>query len=109
SAMREPGGSPFLRELLQQVHGVAEQMALFGQRPLFHFLAALEGLVFDLNRFPEQANPSTLRTIAQAIDFCSVLLDEAHRREITDPSAAQILVVDDEDGARKIIMAAMGM
>jgi len=109
SAMRGSEGRPALRELLQEVHGFAEQMALFGQRPLFQFAAALEGLAFDLNRFPEQANPSTLRTVGQAIDFCSVLLEEARRREIRDPGEAQILIVDDEDGARKIIMASMGM
>ena len=62
-----------------------------------------------MNRFPEQANPSTLRTVGQAIDFCSVLLEEARQREIQDPTQAQVLIVDDEDGARKIIMAAMGL
>jgi DNA-binding response OmpR family regulator len=106
---RDPRDRSALRDLLQKVHGLTERLALFGQRPLFHFAAALEGLVFDLNRFPEQANPSTLRTVGQAIDFCAVLLQEAKRRQIKDPASAQILIVDDEDGARKIIMAAMSL
>jgi DNA-binding response OmpR family regulator len=108
AAMREPANRAPVRALLQEVHSLTERLALFGQRPLFHFTAALEALIFDLNRFPEQANPSTLRTIGQAIDFCGVLLREAQRRQIKDPTSAQILIVDDEDGARKIIMAAMG-
>ena len=109
SAMREGSGRAPLRDLLQEVHGLTEQMALFGQRSLFQFTSALEGLIYEMNRFPEQANPSTLRTVGQAIDFCSVLLEEARQREIQDPTHAQVLIVDDEDGARKIIMAAMGL
>lgn len=109
SAMREGAGRAPVRALLQEVHGLTEQMALFGQRALFQFTSALEGLVFELNRFPEQANPSTLRTVGQAIDFCSVLLQEARQREIKDPSNGQVLIIDDEDGARQIMMAAMGL
>jgi DNA-binding response OmpR family regulator len=109
TAMREPGERPPVRALLQEVHGLTEQLAIFGQRPLFQFAAALEGLVFDLSRFPEQANASTLRTVGQAIDFCGVLLQHAKRQEIKDPATAQVLVVDDEDGARQLIMAAMGL
>lgn len=109
SAMREGAGRGPVRALLQEVHGLTEQMAMFGQRSLFQFTSALEGLVFELNRFPEQANPSTLRTVGQAIDFCSVLLQEARQREIKDPSNGQVLIIDDEDGARQIMMAAMGL
>lgn len=109
AASRDINDRTAIRALLQEVHGLTERLALFGQRPLFTFAAALEALIFDLNRFSEQANPSTLRTVGQAIDFCAVLLDEANHRQIKDPSSAQILIVDDEDGARKIIMAAMGM
>jgi DNA-binding response OmpR family regulator len=109
AAMKSGDCRPALRALLQEVHGLTEQLALFGQRPLFHFTAALEGLIFDLNRFPEQSNPSTLRTVGQAIDFCAVLLQEAKHRQLKDPSSAQIFIVDDEDGARKIIMAAMSL
>ncbi|MEA3208664.1 MAG: two-component system, OmpR family, phosphate regulon response regulator PhoB [Chthoniobacter sp.] len=108
-ALRETGKSKPLRELLQGVHGFTEEMALFGERPLFQFAAALEALVYDLNRFPDQANASTLRTLGQAIDFFAVILSEEHRSRIEDPGTAQILVVDDEDGARKIVMAAMSL
>jgi DNA-binding response OmpR family regulator len=109
AAMRDPKDRAAIRTLLQEVHGLTERLALFGQRPLFTFAAALEALIFDLNRFIEQSNPSTLRTVGQAIDFCGVLLEEAGHRPLKDPASAQILIVDDEDGARKIVMAAMGM
>jgi DNA-binding response OmpR family regulator len=109
AAIRDPADRAALRALLQEVHGLTEQFALFGQRSLFHFSAALEGLIFDLNRFPAQSNASTLRTVGQAIDFCGVLLHEAERQLIKDPASAQILIVDDEDGARRIVMAALGL
>jgi len=109
ASIRAPATRPPLRALLQEVHGFTERLALFGQRPLFHFSAALEALVYDLNRLPEQASPSVLRTIGQAIDFCSVLLDAARHHALRDPSGAHTLVVDDEDGAARIIMASLGL
>ena len=107
AVIRDTCDTPSLRALFQQVHNFTEQMAMIGQRPLFLFGAALEALAHDLVRLPEQANPSTLRTFGQAIDFLGLLLTEKNRTEARDPGSAQILVVDDEDGARKIIMAAM--
>lgn len=109
AAMRDSNDRTAIRALLQEVHALTERLSLFGQRPLFTFASALEALIFDLNRFSEQSNPSTLRTIGQAIDFGTVLLQEASRNQINDPASAQILIVDDEDGARKIVMAAMGL
>ncbi len=109
SALREPDARQALRGLLQEVHGFTERLALFAQRPQFHFSAALEALVFELNRAPGPVNPSVLRTIGQAIDFCSLLVDTAQRYELHDLTTAHTLVVDDEDGAARIIMSALGL
>lgn len=95
------------REFFQRIHGIAEQMSLLGQKPLSNFCAAIEALAFDLVRFPEESNPSVLRTLGQSVDFLATLLGDGVRNRLEDPSAAQVLVVDDEDGAGKIIMAAM--
>lgn len=108
-ALRDTHNQAAVREVFQLVHNLAENLFLLGQRPLFHYAAALEALVFDLVRFPEQSNPSTLRTISQAIDYLSTLLESETREKLRDPGSAQVLVVDDEDGARKIIMAAMSL
>lgn len=104
---RAGGEGQALGDFLQRIHGFSEQMAVLGQRPLQHFAAQIEGLAFDLSRFPEQLNPSVFRTLGQAVDFLGTLLPDAVRCRLKDPGAAQVLVVDDEDGARKIIMAAM--
>lgn len=106
-ATREGGDLSALPEFFQTVHGLAEQMAVLGQRPLHYLTAQIEALAHDLSRFPEQVNPSVLRTLGQSVDFLSTLLPDAVRNRLKDPGAAQVLVVDDEDGARKIIMAAM--
>jgi CheY-like chemotaxis protein len=109
SAVQDGGGAKGMRSLFQVVHGFTEQMALFGERPLYQFATAIEALVFDLHRFPEHANASTLRTVSQAIDFLGVLLTGSHREQLHDHKSAQVLVVDDEDGARKMMMAALNL
>jgi DNA-binding response OmpR family regulator len=97
------------REFYQHIHGFAEQMSVLGQRSLHCLAGQIEALALDLHKFPEQINPSVLRTLSQALDFLAVLLPDTVRNKLKDPGAAQVLIVDDEDGARKIIMAAMRM
>ena len=104
---RDTTDAAALRELFQHIHGLAEQMAMLGQKPLFQFTSALEALVFDLIQLPGQTNPSAIRTLGQALDFLALFLQEPHRSRARDCAAAHVLVVDDEDGARKIIAAAM--
>ena len=102
------GGTPTaMAEFYQYIHGFAEQMAVLGQRPLYYLATQIEALAHDLYKFPEQINPSVLRTLGQSIDFLNTLLPDVMRNRLKDPGTAQVLVVDDEDGARKIIMAAM--
>jgi DNA-binding response OmpR family regulator len=103
------GGAPATAavEFFRRMHGFAEQMVILGERPLHYLAAQIEGLAFDLAKFPEQINPSVLRTLSQALDFLASLLPDAIRNKLKDPGAAQVLIVDDEEGARKIIMAAM--
>ena len=109
SAMRAPATRLPLRELLQEVHTFTERLALFSQRPIFHFSAALEALVYDLPRQPALANPSILRTIGQAIDFCSTVLHAGRGRELRECRTLRTLIVDDEDGASRLIMAALSL
>lgn len=102
------GGDPEeLREFLRLTHGLSEQMSALEQQPLHQFICQIEAVAFDLVRFPDQLNPSILRTLGQAIDFLPTLLSDTVRNRLKNPSEGQILVVDDEEGARKIIMAAM--
>jgi DNA-binding response OmpR family regulator len=106
-ANREGGDPTAMPDFFHRIHGLAEQMAVLGQRSLHCLTAQIEALAFDLSKFPEQINPSVLRTLGQALDFLATLLPDAVRDRLKDPGAAQVLIVDDEDGARKIIMVAM--
>jgi DNA-binding response OmpR family regulator len=108
--MSREGGSPkAFEEFYRRIHGFAEQMAVLGQRPLHYLAGQIEALALDLFKLPEQVNASVLRTLGQALDFLSSLLGASVRSLLKDPASAQVLVVDDEEGARKIIMAAMRM
>lgn len=108
--MTRDGGAPgAFQQFYRRAHGFAEQMALLGEKPLHYLAAQIEALALDLVNLPEQVNASVLRTLSQALDFLATLLPNAVRTQLKDPSSAQVLVVDDEDGARKIIMAAMRM
>jgi len=108
--MSREGGAPgAFEEFYRRSHCFAEQMAILGERPLHYLAGQIEVLALDLFKLPEQANASVLRTLGQALDFLSTLLPDAVRNRLKDPGAAQVLVVDDEEGARKMIMAAMRM
>lgn len=106
-ASRDGGDPQALLEFHRAIHGFTEEMAVLGQRPLSILSAQMEALAFDLHRFPEMSNRTLLRTLGQAVDFLATLLPPEVRARLRDPSASQVLVVDDEEGARAIIMAAM--
>lgn len=108
-ASRDGSDPQAITEFYRAIHGFGEEMAMLGQRPLHIFSAQIEALAFDLIRFPEMGNRSVLRSLGQAIDFLSTLLPAEVRCRLRDPAASQVLVVDDEEGARAIIMAALEM
>jgi DNA-binding response OmpR family regulator len=104
---RDSSDTAAARDLFQQVHQLTEQMAVLNQKPVFHLTSAMEALIFDLYRLPEHANPSIIRTLGQGLDFLANLLTEKNRLRANDPAMAKVLIVDDEDGARKIVTASM--
>lgn len=107
--MRNPVAGPHWRELLRRVHTLAGQVALFGENPMAHLATALEVLVYGLECYPERINPLTLRTMGQATDFLVTLWEmEAHTQPL-DLQQSQVLIVEDEAGARELIIAAMQM
>ena len=89
------------------VHAFTERIHFLKNRPICQFAAAFDLLLADLNAMPEQVNPSTLRTIGQAIDFLGVLCDAGCEKLSKDASKSKILIVDDEESAAQFISAAM--
>src|SRR5438067_9759700 len=82
-------------------------MSLVGLNEVHGMTSAIETFVYDLYSMHEQVNPSVVRTVTQSIDFLATLLNEKNARQAQDPATADVLVVDDESDARKLIEQAM--
>ena len=89
------------------VHAFSERIQFIENQALRQFASAFDLLLADLNAMPEQLNPSTLRTIGQAIDFLGVLATDAGANLKRNAVSSRILVVDDEESAAQFISAAM--
>lgn len=101
------GSAERLRDLLQEMHHFCEQLALLGHKPLFEVAAAAEALIYQLVRLPENVNPSTLRTVGQAIDFLGTLILDQRWTQTRGPEKSRVLVVEDDGNARQLIMTAL--
>jgi len=104
-----PPELPTLRDLWSLVHAFAQKAALLPYKPFAQMSASLDLLLHDLNQSPDEINPSTLRTVGQALDFLATISKPECLKRLTDTGKASLLVVDDEDGARRFITSALQM
>ena len=102
-----PPELPALHELWNLAHAFAQKTALLPYKPLAQIAGSLDLLLHDLNQMPAQINPSTTRTVAQALDFLATIAKPECLSRLSDPGQAPMLVVDDEDGARQFITSAL--
>ncbi len=107
--IKEPQNADLLFDLFRQVHLISERASVVGLNAVYKWTAAVEAFVYDLYAMPEQVNPSVIRTVSQSIDFLGTILQESNVRRVHDPATADVLVVDDESDARKLISDAMAM
>jgi DNA-binding response OmpR family regulator len=96
-----------LHGLWALAHSFAEKTALLREKAISRVASALDSLLQELNETPEGINPSTVRTVGQAIDFLALLAAPENLSKTKDTSTARVLAVDDEEGARQMIAAAM--
>ncbi|MEQ1852761.1 MAG: response regulator [Chthoniobacteraceae bacterium] len=96
-----------LHNLWNLAHAFSLKAALLSSKPLARLVDAFDILLHELNEAPEDLNPSTVRTVGQALDFLSTITTPGSMDRLTDPSAANLLVVDDEDSARRFISTAL--
>ncbi|MBN2505679.1 MAG: response regulator [Verrucomicrobia bacterium] len=101
-ARREP-----LLELFRRVHAVTGNAGIAGLHPISRMAAALEVLLKELYEKPKNLNASTLRTVANSIDFIGELFTKAVDPRWHDPDPVNILVVDDEILSRRAITYAL--
>jgi DNA-binding response OmpR family regulator len=96
-----------LHNLWNLAHAFAEKAALLPSKPFAQLARALDLLLHELNEMPDQLNPSTIRTVGQALDFLAAVNKADCMERLTDPAIARLLVVDDEESARRFITSAL--
>jgi CheY-like chemotaxis protein len=94
-------------ELYRRVHALNGNAGLAGMPQIARLSSAFEALLKEIYEKPKNINPSSIRTIASAVDFLGVLFDRCSLTERTDLVAPRILVVDDEAISRRAIIYAL--
>ena len=94
-------------ELYRRIHALNGNAAIAGLLTIAQMSAALEALLKELYEKPKNINPSTLRTVAAAVDFLGVLFEDGIQPEKQEIPPANILVVDDEAISRRAIVYAL--
>src|ERR1051326_3816092 len=98
---------PILFTLYRKVHSFTSNSAVAGVTSIAKMSSALEALLKELYEKPKNLNASTLRTLAQTIDFLSVLLEHASTQDPENLPVPNIMVVDDEAISRRAVIYAL--
>ena len=98
---------PPLMELYRRVHALTGSAGLAGLYSISQMAAALEVLLKDLLEKPKNINASTLRTVANALDFVGELFAKGTEAEKEEAPVGNVLVVDDEILSRRAITYAL--
>ena len=98
---------PHLLELYRRVHALTGSAGMAGLYSISQMAAALEVLLKDLLEKPKNINASTMRTVANALDFVGELLARGAEAEKDDTPLGNVLVVDDEILSRRAITYAL--
>ncbi|HEV2693829.1 MAG TPA: response regulator [Verrucomicrobiae bacterium] len=94
-------------ELYRQVHALNGNSGIAGLVQIAHMSAAFEALLKEIYEKPKNINPSTIRTIASAVDFLGLLFEKGTLPERQEIPISKILVVDDEAISRRAIVYAL--
>ncbi len=96
-----------IHELYRCVHVLNGNAGLAGLIQIAHMSAALEALLKELYEKPRNINPSTLRTVAAAVDFLGLLFARGILPDKQEMPVTKILVVDDEVISRRAVAYAL--
>ena len=96
-----------LAELCKHVHHLVGSAASARCHHVALLGGALEALLFELIEKPQFINASTARTIASAVEFLGMLVDNARIGRRADALNAEVLVVDDDALSNRIALAAL--
>lgn len=102
-----PTDAAVLEDLYQHVRSLAAKASMAGLDHIAQLAGAVEALVKKLTEKRERVGPSTLRTIAQAMDMFATLFDQRSQIAGRNPSEASVLVVDDDEFSRQAVCGAL--
>lgn len=96
-----------IHELYRRIHALTGNAAIAGYVHIAQMADALEALLKELYEKPKNLNPSTLRTVATAVDFLGFLFEHGIKPEKQEVPPPNILVVDDEAISRRAVTYAL--
>ncbi|HEU5069872.1 MAG TPA: response regulator [Verrucomicrobiae bacterium] len=96
-----------LQNLCRRVHFLTASAALAECHQIALLTSAFEALLFEMMQRPDVINASVRRTVAFTVDFLGLLLERAQHIDVTTPVTPQVLVVDDDPLANRLISAAL--
>ena len=97
----------FVSELYRRVHALTGNAGVAGMMLIAQMADATEALLKELYEKPKNINASTLRTVANAVDFLAVLFERGTLPDRQEVPSANILVVDDEAISRRAVTYAL--
>jgi DNA-binding response OmpR family regulator len=109
-ATDEEGRVNQLQELYKRVHSLSANAGITGMAQIGQMADAVEALLKELYEKPNNITPSSLRTMALAIDFLGLLFGRSSTADASTATSdikANILVVDDEAISRRAVTYAL--
>jgi CheY-like chemotaxis protein len=97
-----------LKDLESSVSSLASLAGITGFGRISHLSGALDALIKDLRKKPNQMTASVLRSIAHAMDCLNLLFRDLNQMPQEIPQSVLILVVDDEPISRRTIAVSLG-
>jgi PleD family two-component response regulator len=96
-----------LNELFHKVHSITANAAVAGCVAIAHFASTFEAFLKELQQKPKYINNSTLRTVANSVNFLAVLLDQATQPAAAAAPTPSILVVDTDPVSAQTVELAL--
>jgi DNA-binding response OmpR family regulator len=96
-----------VQDLYRRVHALTGNAGVAGMMLIAQMSDATEALLKELYEKPKNMNASTMRTVANAIDFLSVLFERGTLPDRQEIPLVNILVVDDESISRRAVTYAL--
>jgi DNA-binding response OmpR family regulator len=95
-----------LAALQRELHGLHQDSTGSQFKEVAHFFSAFGDLLKELHENPDHLNASTMRTVAQGVDFSVILLERSKRGDAI-PVMPEALIVDDEIVSCRLINIAL--